>query len=98
MGKRNTCTNCANAYGTDYCTRQMDMNTAKYKKCSGWKAAADIPKKEKKISYGDILERRRRLGRAGSVNESQLSSKFRRFINKGGHFSARTGEIIVGGE
>lgn len=91
MGKNN-CLNCANAYGTTYCTRQMNMDVAKYKKCNGWtnktsvlikkKSAAAIPK-EKKI-------------RTSTMKIEDMTSDAQRFLIKGGHYSVRTGKFEIG--
>jgi len=87
--KRNSCHNCINSVGSDFCTRRLDMKVAKYKKCDGWILQ---PKRTKK----EIVVRKTRYVR--DIPDDEISSNFLRFIKKGGHFSMRTGKIIVGGE
>lgn len=81
---KNNCFNCSNAVGADWCTMQKDMNLAKYKKCKFHKI---IPKKPKPKPVAP----RKRIFRV--LKDEEYSSRFLRFVKKGGHYSFRTGRF-----
>ena len=93
MAKFN-CSNCANALSKDYCTRLLDMDKATYQKCLGWKDNSKVIINVKNNKLSSEVEDNRNERELRLMDNIKVSSKFQKFIIKGGGYSFRTKEYL----
>jgi len=83
---KKNCLTCSARITEDYCTRQLDMEKAKYTNCSGWHQA---PVNQRKILDKEEQEEILSLRDKRLLSKTEFSSDFLNFIEKGGHYSFR---------